>query len=147
MSETDERWAGYTRAQVRVDDLDGRTVLVRPEPHTRGRFPFDATAHVLTAANPGAHRLGPAENERRQRDLVAELPGEVRRWSATAGAADGSHEESSVVVVGLSDEQARAIGRRWGQDAVFRWTADAWTILPCGDRPPVTLGWSAIETC
>lgn len=98
--------------------------------------------HVLTAHNPGAERPGTAENAARQERLVADLRRRgLALWSAEAGAADGSHSEASVVVAGLDDAGARAVGAAWGQDAVFRWTRGAWTVLACDDAPSVDLGW------
>lgn len=149
MHDTDDaravRYRDYARARLRVGDLDGETVVLEPRPvgECRGGFPVDVdVAHVLTAFDPGPERLDADENARRQRALVAELPDDVRRWDAVAGAADGSHEEASVLVVGLTDERAREIARRWGQDAIFRWTRDAWSILPCDGAEPMHLGWS-----
>lgn len=142
------RFEGYMEAWLWVHDLRHRLVEVRPsEPDTaHAPFPFDAPAvHVLTAFNPGAERPGQAENERRQRALIAELPGTVDTWTAEAGAKDGSHREGSVLVTGLTDVKAIEIGVRWGQDAVFRWTPETWSILPCDGRTPIDAGWQFFE--
>jgi hypothetical protein len=139
------RYDGYARARLRVRRLDGPALLLEPRPagECRGVFPFgDAAAHVLTAVDPGPERLDAEENARRQDALVAALPQDVRRWEAVTGAADGTHAETSVLVVGLTDDHARAIAEGWGQDAIFRWTLDGWSILPCDDAAPVHLGWS-----
>lgn len=144
------RTEDYVQAQVRVFDVFGRVLLLEPrEPGpVHDTFPFaDGLAHVLTACDPGPRRLDPAENARRQAALVAELPAHVRRWAAVAGAADGSHEEASVLVVGLSDDQARKLGSRWDQDAIFRWDAASWTVLPCDEAAPVDLGWRLRTPC
>jgi len=127
---------------VRVD-LGATTVIVRPraDGSVAGSFPFPSEpVHVLTAHDPGPTRLAPAENGHRQAALVASLDA-YERHPAVAGAEDGGHAEESVLVVGLTDEQALAIGAEWGQDAVFRWTRDAWEIVPCDGGPPVRLGW------
>lgn len=124
-------------------DLGGTTVVVRPraDGSVAGSFPFAGEpVHVLTAHDPGPTRFTPAENIRRQAALVASLDGHERH-PAVAGAEDGSHAEESVLVVGLTDERARAVGAHWGQDAVFRWTRDAWEIVPCDGGAPVRLGW------
>lgn len=144
MPDREERFAGYRRARLRIHDFGGRTVEVHPAAPgvTAGRFPFDGPVHVLTAYDPGARRLTPAENARRQDALVADLPAGLRRWDAEAGAADGSHTERSVLVAGLSDAAALALGARHGQDAIFRWSADAWSIVPCDGGPPHHAGWS-----
>lgn len=144
----DERAArtdGYLRAQLQVPTLG---LVLRPrEPGVVGVFPFAVDAvHVLTAHNPGAARPGPAENAARQDRLVAHLRRRgLRLRSAVASAADGLHAERSVVVVGLDDAEARAIGAAWGQDAVFRWSRGAWSVLACDDAPSVDLGWETEE--
>lgn len=144
MDDRDDRFEGYRRARLRVRDGRGRVLMeVRPDHAgaTTGTFPFEVPAHVLTAVNPGAERPAPRENERRQRALVAALPASTARWDAEAGAEDGSHREQSVLVTGLSDSAAVAIAARWGQDAIFRWTPQAWSILPCDGGPASDTGW------
>ena len=126
-----------------VPGLEGGALVVRPraDGRTVGRFPFPTEpVHVLTAHDPGPVRLAPEENGRRQAALVASLDGR-ERYRAVAGAEDGSHAEESVLVVGLTDAEARAIGATWGQDAVFRWTRDAWEIDPCDGGPAARRGW------
>jgi hypothetical protein len=144
VSDREERFAGYRRARLRVPDLHGRTIEVHPAPPgtTTGRFPFGGPVHVLTAFDPGPARLSPAENARRQQVLVDELPSPVRRWDAEAGAADGSHTEHGVLVEGLTDDEALALGARHGQDAIFRWSAAAWSIVPCDGGPALDAGWT-----
>lgn len=147
MGTREDRFAGYREARLWVRDDRGRVLMeVRPDDSgaTTGRFPFDVGAHVLTAVNPGAERPSPRENERRQRALVARLPAGTSRWEAEAGAADGSHRERSVLVTGLSDDEAVAIAGRWGQDAIFRWTPQAWSVLPCDGGPASHTGWLLI---
>ncbi len=61
---------------------------------------------------------------------------------AVASAADGSHAEESAAVVGWDDAEALTLARRYGQDAIFRWTPTAWAVLPCDGGPPLLLGWS-----
>lgn len=144
------RVADYARARLWVR-LDGRpTVLVPREPPTvRGVFPFDAAVvHVVTASDPGAARLTGPENRARHAALAAE----VARRGLTAtetrtGAADGTHAETGLLVVGLSDDEARALGTRFAQDAVFRWDRESWSVLPCDPTAPVTrLGWEVFGT-
>ncbi|MDL5158682.1 DUF3293 domain-containing protein [Actinomycetospora termitidis] len=141
MAERVERFAGYAQARLRVRWHGGGTTELRPADEGTGDFPFDGPVHVLTAHNPGPERLDAAENQRRQEALVAELPAEVETWCGDAGAVDGSHVEESVVVRRLSDETAVALAARYGQDAIFRWTAEAWSILPCDGGEPLHRGW------
>ncbi|MFC1228079.1 DUF3293 domain-containing protein [Streptomyces sp. Sce081] len=64
-------------------------------------------------------------------------------WPAKGGDACGTHREESVAVVGLSDTAARDLGRRFGQDAVFAWTPDAWRVLACDTGAVAVSGWAA----
>lgn len=136
------RTEDYTRAVLRVPDL---AVTLRPRPagQVDGAFPFDAPVHVVTAHNPGAERPGAAGNAARQTRLEEELDARgVRWWRTVAGAEDGSHAEEGALVVGLDDTAACALGAAWGQDAVFRWSSTAWTVLACDGSPSVDLGWA-----
>jgi len=142
------RGEDYTRAVLRLPDLGGRTLVLRPRTAgvVAGTFPFEAPVHVVTAHNPGVERPGPSENGARQARLEADLDARgLRYWRTVAGAEDGSHAEAGVLVAGLDDDAARALGAAWGQDAVFRWSATAWTVLACDDAPSVHLGWELVE--
>ncbi|MFC5136958.1 DUF3293 domain-containing protein [Actinomycetospora rhizophila] len=135
------RTEDYTRAVLRVPDL-GVTLRPRPAGQVVGAFPFEAPVHVVTAHNPGAERPGAAENAARQARLEEDLDAQGVRWRRTvAGAEDGSHAEEGALVVGLDDTAACALGAAWGQDAVFRWSSSAWTVLACDGSPSVDLGW------
>ncbi|HSK58866.1 MAG TPA: DUF3293 domain-containing protein [Actinomycetospora sp.] len=136
-----QRTADYTRAVLRVPEL-GLVLSPQAPGQVEGTFPFDDAVHVVTAHNPGAARLGPQENAARQARLEAELDARgLRHWATVAGAEDGSHAEAGAMVLGLDDEGARALGATWGQDAVFRWSHAAWSVLACDDAEPVDLGW------
>jgi hypothetical protein len=45
----------------------------------------------------------------------------------------------------MNDAQARALGRRFGQDAVFAWSPTSWRLLGCADafHDTVVAGWHA----
>jgi len=136
-----QRTADYTRAVLRVPGLG---LVLRPGPPGRvdGAFPFDTPVHVVTAHNPGPAYLDEAENAARQARLEADLDARgLEHWTTVAGAEDGSHAEVGALVVGLDDAAARALGAAWGQDAVFRWSPTAWTVLACDDAAAVDLGW------
>ena len=136
-----DRTADYTRAVLRAPEL-GLVLRPRPPGVVAGDFPFAEPVHVVTAHNPGAARPGPAENRARQARLEADLDRRgLRHWRTVGGAEDGGHAEDGALVVGLGDDAARALGAAWGQDAVFAWSATAWTVLACDDGPSVELGW------
>jgi hypothetical protein len=137
------RFAGYLRARVVFASLGGARLVVRPAARP-GPYPLDVSpVHVLTAHNPGATRPGDAENRRRQAALEDELAGAgLTVVAAVASAADGTHAEDSAAVVGWDDAAALALARRYGQDAIFRWSPAAWEVVPCDGGPPLRSGWT-----
>lgn len=145
MPDLEDRLASYAKAQV-VFECPGGRLTVRPA-DDRGRYPLDASpVHVLTAHNPGAARPGAAENLRRQVAFEAELAARgVTVIRAVASAEDGTHVEESAAVVGWDDDEALALARRFGQDAIFRWSPTAWAVVPCDGGPALCLGWTLAE--
>ena len=74
----------------------------------------------LTAWNPGSRRTSRPENERRQKALIAELSGKHRLYpGAGVGEEGGWPPEQSVLALGMSEEEACARGRAWGQLAIL----------------------------
>lgn len=144
------QWGLYQQAVVDVE-LPGGPVRVTPAPPgvVAGRFPVPhgETLHVITAHNPRGTRAPAQHNHRAHRELL----GLLRRrglvwWPAVGGDPEGRHTEESAAVVGLSDDEARALGREFGQDAVFAWSASAWRLLTCfGAEEALTLGWRLAE--
>lgn len=74
----------------------------------------------ITAYNPGSRPLPESENRRRQRALIERLQDEGRlvlRGEAISDTADWP-PEPSLLVLGMSAEEAKALGRELGQNAV-----------------------------
>jgi hypothetical protein len=145
VSDLDDRLADYAHARVGFELPDGPLVL-RPAEHP-GRYPFDAApVHVLTAHDPGAERRGDAQNRRHQAALEAELTARgLVVIRALASAEDGTHAEPSAAVVGWDDDEALALARRFSQDAIFRWSPEAWAVVPCDGGPARRTGWTLTE--
>ncbi|MGW4021643.1 DUF3293 domain-containing protein [Streptomyces sp. NPDC005009] len=146
---TPRNWDLYRTAVVDIR-FGERAVRVAPRPRgtAEGFFPVPdgsgATVHVITAWNPCGRTASDDANARDQRLLLDE----VRRrgltsWPAVGGDVSGTHREESVAVVGLDDAAARALGRRFRQDAVFAWSPDAWRVLACGSGAVAVSGWAA----
>jgi len=146
---TPRNWDLYRTAVVDIR-FGERAVRVAPRPRdtAEGFFPVPAgsgaTVHVITAWNPRGRTASDDANARDQRLLLDE----VRRrgltsWPAVGGDVSGTHREEGVAVVGLGDAAARALGRRFGQDAVFAWSPDAWRVLACGSGAVAVSGWAA----
>ncbi|MFD5520402.1 DUF3293 domain-containing protein [Streptomyces sp. NPDC127066] len=141
-------WEHYRHAVVDIH-FSGRTVRVEPRsPGTaEGSLPEpagDAALHVVTAWNPRGRTCSAEYNARAHGLLLDEL--DRRRltwWPAVGGDASGTHIEESVAVVGMSDEAARELGLRFGQDAIFTWTPDAWRVSACDSETAAESGWAA----
>jgi Protein of unknown function (DUF3293) len=103
-------------------------------------FPFDAAVHIVTAYNPDGRELPAAENEGRDRELAESL--RAHPTVRTVGSApDGTMAEPGFAVHGLDDTAARALGRRFGQLAIYRWSFDALAIVDVATGDERTLGW------
>ncbi|MFG2425930.1 DUF3293 domain-containing protein [Streptomyces sp. NPDC048448] len=82
------------------------------------------------------------EDERDHNVLLDDLNRRsVTWWPAAGGDPDGVHIEKSAAVVGLSEAEARELGRSLGQDAVFAWTPSTWRLLSCVDSRVDECGW------
>jgi Protein of unknown function (DUF3293) len=146
----DDPWDGYARVVVEIV-RDRRGILrVQADPTGRvGRWPWDSPepVHILTAWNPGHERPGDAANRARQAELEADLTELApARWSARGTIPGTAQYDEGVAVQGLEAEQARALGARYGQDAVFEWTPGEWAIVGCRESRRVAFGWSAETT-
>ncbi|MDX2525182.1 DUF3293 domain-containing protein [Streptomyces europaeiscabiei] len=145
---TPRNWELYRTAVVDIRFGD-RAVRVEPRPRgtAEGFFPVPAgsvTVHVITAWNPRGRTTSDDVNACAQRVLLDEIRRRgLTSWPAEGGDACGTHREESVAVVGLSDTAARDLGRRFGQDAVFAWTPDAWRALACESSAVAVSGWAA----
>jgi hypothetical protein len=141
---TDALWDGFAGAVVQISLPTGR---FRLEPRPSGsdsEFPFESPVHVITACNPAGVEVDAATNEERHAALADAL--RRHRTFATVGSApDGSMAEPGLAVIGLEADEAIELGRRFGQAAIYRWTADALAIVGVGESRTVEMGWSLIR--
>lgn len=87
--------------------------------------------HVVNAVQPNsdASRI---DNAGRMDVLDHELAARGLVTLHVVGASfDGTHREESRAVFGLADDDARALGERFGQVAVFSWRGPWWSLLAC----------------
>ncbi|MEW2134547.1 DUF3293 domain-containing protein [Streptomyces sp. NPDC005435] len=143
------RWADYRQAVVDIRVGERNTVRVTPcaAGVTEGAFPEPSgrTVHIITAANPRGRVVAPEDNTWAHALLLDELAcGGHTWWPATGGSPCGTHTEESVAVTGLTDAEARALGRRFGQDAVFAWSREAWRLLACFGERSAVAGWRTV---
>lgn len=101
----------------------------------------------MTAQNPG-RALSDEDNADRQLELLAVVKAmpEVDAWPALGGDPTWVHTEESVAVVGLSDEEAVALARRFDQDAIFAWTPGQWWLLSCRSDHREAYGYELLVT-
>jgi hypothetical protein len=78
-----------------------------------------STAAFITAANPGGRRRGAWENEIANAALVeSQTKAGFSCFEGEGRSPDGSWTEKSVLVVGISREDAEIVGRAFGQNAI-----------------------------
>ncbi|GAB3039013.1 DUF3293 domain-containing protein [Mycobacterium bourgelatii] len=85
--------------------------------------------HVVTAVQP---KPNPDSDDNLARIEVLEYELRVSgRVSirAVGTSFDGTHSEESRAVFGLDDDEARSLGRRFGQVAIFSWAGSRWSLL------------------
>jgi len=119
----------YLKTEVTIE-IEGRLV-----PASDALAIHDGPWHVITAWNPGDVWPTREENEAASNELRARLIATGFAPVRAVGAdPDSDHAEKSWAVVGLSDDQARALGAEFGQVAVFRLSAGIQTVLACAEN-------------
>ena len=92
--------------------------------------------HIITAYNPGVI-VGSDINAKADEELRRELNlAGSRCFRITGCSSDLKHQEQGWGVAGLSEERALAIGRQYGQNAIFDITAGVLSVIGChsGER-------------
>ena len=139
-------WAGYARTVVELIDSGGVYLVVRPaRTGEAGGWPWASPepVHVLTAWDPGDERPGETVNRERQRALEAELRPLARRMWRTVGLDPVTgYRDEGVAVGGVAEADVLRTGAHYGQDAVFRWTPEAWVVVSCRSDRRLALGWT-----
>lgn len=91
------------------------------------------TCHIISGCNPG-YRERRSVNARRHLDLEARLRGEGFDPQPALGLSpDGTWEEPSWSVAGMTRAQACAMGREFGQIAVFEIDGESMRVVRCQD--------------
>jgi len=137
-------WDDYTQAILRLELPEGEIEVVpRAFGRFTGTFPVNGgPVHIITAHNPGGHLSSPDDNAVAQSRLVARVAETaLEHYLAAGGDRAWEHVEASLAVVGLDREQACALGREFGQDAIFEWSPTALAVLSCTDARAHYTGW------
>lgn len=103
---------------------------------------------IVTACNPGDHLETDGTNRRADDGLVAELDRRGwRRFRVIGASADLRHQEPGWGALIGSLPEAVALGRRWGQRAIFWVEGDALRLVDCLDGTTEDLGRWSSRTC
>lgn len=88
--------------------------------------------HVITAWNPGDERPSFAINDLQNEQLRADIKTlGFDVCEALGSDPNSTHSEKSWAVIGLTDEVAIELGKKYGQVAVFRITESQQSVLGC----------------
>jgi hypothetical protein len=126
----------YLKTVVSIEE-DG---ILRPASDSRSVA--QGVVHVITAWNPGDERPSREENDVANEELLTELLSRGLNPCRAVGAdPDSDHAEESWAVVGLSDEEACALGAAFGQVAVFRLASAGQVVLGCFENWVASRPW------
>lgn len=100
---------------------------------------------IVTACNPGDRGCSETVNQLADTGLIADLDHHGWwRFRVVGGSPDFQHQEPGWAVATGSVAEAIALGRRWGQAAVFWVDHDALCLVDCHDGKTEALGsWMA----
>lgn len=119
-------WGYYLESAVHFD-----AGVVRPADDGDGKDPPFGRLHVVNAVQPHSDPASP-ESASRIRILDRELSERgLASFRVVGSSFDGDHCEDSRAISGLSDGEARALGMRFGQVAIFAWRGPWWSVLAC----------------
>lgn len=136
----DSLWNEYLDTEVYFE-TSKRSVILRPVAEPVAQEPPCRPLHVISATQPGSDpraadgvvRLALLTEELRQRCL-----GSIR---AVGLSMTSDYYEESRAVFGLADAAARALGRRFGQVAIFSWRESRWSLLACAHEREEHRSW------
>ncbi len=153
-------WEGFASAHTWIHVEGGWWHLIpRPidapvPPGGAARLGYGSPCHVLTAYNPGGRAAADVDNRAAARALRADprLDGLVLLPSF-GGHPDGAWLEPGVAIIGLARHQAQALGRAYGQLAVYELDGTTRRVIAChsghvvvqavlchrGQRPPTPM--------
>lgn len=140
-------WDSYIRAVLRIE-LPGKTLRIKPADLGRSHdIDFsdvgDGTVYVITAYNPAGNVVPDEANTAAHQRLTARLEEVGATYHEAAGGdAEWVHVEPGFAISGMSQEDARALGREFGQDAIFGLSSTTLTILSCGTTRIHVTGWA-----
>jgi hypothetical protein len=100
-------------------------------------------AWVITAWNPHSVQAPSSDNELSNQHMVREIEAAGLRLTPAKGQAeDGSWSEDSFLVHDPDPEWLVTLAARYGQNAVFHWSRESWSVVGVLLDGTVTMGWS-----
>lgn len=134
----DRRWSERREMVVSVEVLPGKWVDLTG-PDAIDQWVYDGAVHVVAASNRFGRVLPPAENETATGVLASTLSElDVGFARATSGLPNRDSTDKCFVIWGMDLDDAVALGRQFGQDAIFELTATSVTTIECfSDRVAV----------
>lgn len=137
----------YLDARVWID-LPTGGIVVSPGPlqGSAGEFPFDPAAivHVISPEPPRAATIELPPGAAGLSAYLHELGLALEVFDAVGADAAADYHEWSVATLGLTDDEALAVARAYRQDAIFRWTRDAWALVECESERVHSMGWRVV---
>ncbi len=141
LAEGDDPWCHYEQTAVRFDEPAGGGRVIPAVDGSGEERPQLGALHIVTAIQPGTEP-GSSDNVARLAVLDQELAAAGIRSIRVVGASfDEKHAEESRAVFGLSDDEARRLGLRFGQVAVFAWRGPRWSLLACATDRQTHRAW------
>ncbi|OBK06518.1 hypothetical protein A5746_12605 [Mycolicibacterium conceptionense] len=140
LAEGDEPWRHYEQTAVRFDEPAGGGRVIPLFDGSGDERPQLGALHVVTAIQPETETE--SEDIARLAVLDQELAAAgIRSIRAVGASFDEKHAEESRAVFGLSDDEARQLGLRFGQVAVFAWSGPRWSLLACATDRQTHRSW------
>jgi Protein of unknown function (DUF3293) len=142
-------WDNYIRAVLCIELPEG-TLRIKPAPLGKSHdinFPDSTcgTIHVITAFNPGGITAPDAANVVANERLTTRLQKMGKTCFAAAGGdVDWTHVERGFAVIGMTDEEALALGRDFAQEAIYGWSPSTLTVLSCDTGKIHMTGWDVV---
>jgi hypothetical protein len=144
-----EAWASYARLIVTVQGPTATFEIRAADLGVVGEWPTGLPwpLYVLTAWDPGSERPGVEVNRRRQGELEEELrPRAQGMWRAAGHDPVSGGRDEGIIVAGLEADEVLSFARHYGQEAIFEWRPERWSILSCGEEPRLDAGWALSST-
>jgi hypothetical protein len=144
MTDAMELLAEYVKTRVAFTDDAGIDWVVRatksPDYWMLQPPHFEAVtseAWVITAWNPRSHETPAAENAAANHALTAEISAKGYRFTPAVGSSpDAAWSEDSFLVHDPDPDWVKEAARRFGQNAVFRWTPSVWEVVWTAEAEP-----------